>query len=873
MLAQPLIESGKSGRLDDLEASLSAVEQRVDALGNRAASMLKARIAVADEATQSDGTRDPHRAEESQPGRAPSRRSTHRLLQHVAGLPSAPAIGGMKRRRSKEPPPEAGDLDIVQFSAPIYYVEEDEGVLQIDLMRLGRLDGSCRVKYQTIDASAKAGVRYEASSGEVVFEDGEFSKTIDARVIPTDAWSTTMEFKITLFDPVGCNVGLYLRTCRVKVIDNDPFPSGKFKDNILEGEEGIERISGIALFIEYLKLNFWAAPGVGWRTLLLLTMNQLQNVYVFFTLYVNVYLVDVLFNTTEKETSQRLLLPDRSQTAVVIGIMYVLPMFFIHAWDYLAIELDIGGLSEHFLRANLFRKYLNYSEESRSKVQPQDMHVTIVTDTSEVAEGYAAFLKVLRMFSKLLILSFFILQENPGALLSVVTMPTFLFIFGVLRKEVLQEAAEVSMKKTAQMVGVVQEACMKYRLIADFMQRPYFCDVFEAAVEKLNVANITTLQIKVNNSYFPKWLGPLYVGFYIATQAKAVLSDEVSLGTFLATIRIFTELSTEFAEAYVEMIKIFAAIGPLRKLTSYFNMKTDLLDAKGLNRKRREHTLQARRKLFSNGAAGNTDVMFKTDLLQLDIENLCFRYSGASEALPWLLENVTLTTPQGSLIGVVGPHGSGKKTFLSLLGQTMLPTQGSIFVPSHLRVLHVSQEPMLLRLSVWENLTFGNYNADPKHVKDVVEALSMPKALAFLQQDIEEMEKLEGQEEQAVSESETDENENVVAWQDVLSYAERAKMHLARAFIANPEVLVLQRPLIHYNEKEAKEMLGLIVRHTKEKGLCLPQEQSHRRRPRTCFFTPDSREEAAQADKIWRLGHGQKTVQEVTKEDLSPEDF
>lgn len=48
--------------------------------------------------------------------------------------------------------------------------------------------------------------------------------------------------------------------------------------------------------------------------------------------------------------------------------------------------------------------------------------------------------------------------------------------------------------------------------------------------------------------------------------------------------------------------------------------------------------------------------------------------------------------------------------------QVVFPQQGFIFIPSHLRVLHVSQEAIVLETSAWRNLTFGEQVLDPARV-------------------------------------------------------------------------------------------------------------------------------------------------------------
>lgn len=44
-------------------------------------------------------------------------------------------------------------------------------------------------------------------------------------------------------------------------------------------------------------------------------------------------------------------------------------------------------------------------------------------------------------------------------------------------------------------------------------------------------------------------------------------------------------------------------------------------------------------------------------------------------------------------------------------------------------------------------------------------------------------------------------------WHEELTYSEKVKIHLARALIMNPEVMVLQRPLHHYDNAMAQKVL------------------------------------------------------------------
>merc|ERR1712176_365485 len=77
-------------------------------------------------------------------------------------------------------------------------------------------------------------------------------------------------------------------------------------------------------------------------------------------------------------------------------------------------------------------------------------------------------------------------------------------------------------------------------------------------------------------------------------------------------------------------------------------------------------------------------------------------------------------------------------------------------------------------------------------------------------------------------------------WPLKMTYTEKAKLHLARALIMNAEVLVLQRPLSHYDEETGIGVLQLVREHVLGRGLMMPKESAGRRRPRTCFFVPET---------------------------------
>ncbi|UCD66263.1 MAG: ATP-binding cassette domain-containing protein [Deltaproteobacteria bacterium] len=88
-------------------------------------------------------------------------------------------------------------------------------------------------------------------------------------------------------------------------------------------------------------------------------------------------------------------------------------------------------------------------------------------------------------------------------------------------------------------------------------------------------------------------------------------------------------------------------------------------------------------------------------------------YYGDKQALS--IEDVSI--PSASIVGLIGPNGSGKSTLLKLLGFLEEPTYGEIVFKGQkvvpfsdevrFRVTLLTQEPYLMRRSVFENVSYG----------------------------------------------------------------------------------------------------------------------------------------------------------------------
>jgi len=774
-------------------------------------------------------------------------------------------------------------VDIVQYACPIFFVENAEGSLKVDVMRLGKMEARVSCMWHTRDGSATAGREYCPNSGEIIFEDGQTLVSIEVKLVKERGWAATLEFQLALEHPVGCELGKYLHDCRVKIINNEAFPSNKYRDNIFDAEgqaneDGIKEINDFGLFIEFCKLMY-KNEGINWRTVLTVIMDQMSNAYRLLMLWVSIYMVDVLFSK-EKGTDDELLVPDRVTTAFIVAGCYAVPVILLHCWELAKGDMDVMGRARVFLQKSLFRKYLNYSEDSRRGTPVAEIEAAVMTDCRDLAEGYIAAMNILLILGKLCILTGFTLKHNPGALWVIVVMGAILGCFAATRNTLLQKADDAVGEKEVSILHTVSDISHNYLLVACYMRRPQANQRFATEAEGLRKAQIGVNKIKTNNSYAAKWLGPFFTFLYIVLNAKGVIEDGTpSLGAFLATIRIFDQISGDFAVLYNEIMLISRVSGALKGMTLLLNKQTDLKFWKGVNRNRRIRTKAEREEIFKSKIKLEPGE-YMTDKLPINLTNMCYSFSKDGEVTP-MFENVNVSVKQGQLVSVLGGEGSGKTTFLKLLGHMFFPTTGEVFIPTHLRILHVTQEPMLVHESLWKNLTFGDAKSpDPPRIRKILEALGMKDSLKRIEKDLAKHEgsavlKPSGSKNSIASSSGSDEEESVgfmgcsprdkeddedgeeseedTHYIQDISYTEKGKIHVARAIIMNPEVLVLQRPLYHFNQSTRGKILDLFRQHVENRGYALPEESKHKRRPRTVIFSTANKADAAVTDMVWAL--------------------
>jgi subfamily B ATP-binding cassette protein MsbA len=185
---------------------------------------------------------------------------------------------------------------------------------------------------------------------------------------------------------------------------------------------------------------------------------------------------------------------------------------------------------------------------------------------------------------------------------------------------------------------------------------------------------------------------------------------------------------------------------------------------------------------------------------QVELRNIWFSYEE-----DWVLKNLSLVAPAGSVTALVGHSGAGKSTITNLLLRFYDPQQGGLFIDGvdireatiqslRAQIAFVSQETILFNDSVKNNIAYGSSDAGDEAVMAAARA-------AFAHEFIEHMP--EGY-------------ETMIGEKGVkLSGGQRQRIAIARAIMKDAPILILDEAtsaLDTHSEKIIQDALDNLMR-------------------------------------------------------------
>ena len=219
----------------------------------------------------------------------------------------------------------------------------------------------------------------------------------------------------------------------------------------------------------------------------------------------------------------------------------------------------------------------------------------------------------------------------------------------------------------------------------------------------------------------------------------------------------------------------------MKRLTDIMNLKPEVTDVK-------PESVNSKLKVMKN----------------IEFRNVKFKYPGTDI---FVLKNINLNIPAGSVLGIIGATGVGKSTLINLITRMYDVSEGELFIDgknvkdiplSELResVGIVPQESFLFSDSILKNITYSESKQDEKRAVEV-------SKIAGLYKDVESF---------------PDKFYTQIGERGItLSGGQKQRAAIARAIYKNPEILILDDSLSAVDTNTEEEILTGLKEVMKER--------------------------------------------------------
>ena len=329
----------------------------------------------------------------------------------------------------------------------------------------------------------------------------------------------------------------------------------------------------------------------------------------------------------------------------------------------------------------------------------------------------------------------------------------------VLALRVLQRrlaAAYLAVReRVGAMLGAVSEAVVGAQVVRAYGIEARTGDRIDAAIDAHRHAAVRAQSFAVGAFSTGELVAGLATAAVVVVGVLLGLAGEITAGRLVAFLFLVT-LFVQPVQLGTEMLnEMQNAIASWRRVLGVVDTPADVADP----------------------GAGGGGAVLPHGPVEVEFDQVGYAYPGG----PPVLHDVSVVVPAGQRVAVVGETGSGKSTFVKLLSRLMDPTQGTVrldgvdlrevrFDSLRARVVLVPQEGFLFDDTLAANLRYGRPEADEAEIVAALADLglddwarSLPRGLAT----------------------------RVGQRGESLSVGERQLVALARARLADPDLLVL----------------------------------------------------------------------------------
>ncbi|HEY3008175.1 MAG TPA: ABC transporter ATP-binding protein [Micromonosporaceae bacterium] len=448
-----------------------------------------------------------------------------------------------------------------------------------------------------------------------------------------------------------------------------------------------------------------------------------------------------------------------ASTLIVVGIAFVLAAAaeYVGQRGFLTLSGRIGQAVLIDLRRRVYDHFQRLSVGFHERYTSGRVVSRLTSDMdaiAELADGGIDDL-VLAGVSVVSVAGILLWLDPPLALVTLLSFPFLLWL-----SRWFARASARAYRGTREAVALVivhfVESLGGIRAVQGFRREPRNQEIFEAVNDDYRRANLTAWRLIATYSPAIKLIGNVTIAVVLTYGGYRVLNGHTEIGVlaaFLLYLHRFFEPMQELSQFYNSLQSATAA---LEKLAGVLDERPSVPEPE-------RPTSLAR----DGGRVRG----------ELDFDGVTFAYRTGQVILP----DLTLHVPAGQTVALVGATGAGKSTIAKLVARFYDPVEGVVALDrvdlrdvadAELRraVVMVTQENYLFSGTVRENIAFGRPDTGDADIEEAARAIGAHEFIAALPDGYDtEVRKRGGR----------------------LSAGQRQLVAFARAFLADPAVLIL----------------------------------------------------------------------------------
>ncbi len=406
------------------------------------------------------------------------------------------------------------------------------------------------------------------------------------------------------------------------------------------------------------------------------------------------------------------------------------------------------------IRDEIYSKLLVLPLSFYSKNKKGDLISRVTIDVQEVEFSIMNYLEMLFRDPLTIVayLAFMISMSFRLTLFVLLVLPITGLIIGWIGKSLKRKSKDVQ-NRFAMLLSIIEETVSGLRIIKGFNAISYFNQKFRADNHEYRRKLNNVYRRRDSSSPLSEFLSSMVIVIVLWFGGQMVLAKkpQIQAADFITYIVVFSQIippSKSITQSYYSIQKGIASaerIFEVLDAQEVIEEKPDALAVKDFN----------------------NEILF---------DHVHFKYEN-----DWVLKDINLSIPKGKIIAIVGESGGGKSTIVDLLPRFYDVSKGQILLDgkdirdykiNDLRGLMgiVSQESVLFNDSVFNNIAFGLTDVSEEAV---MEAAKIANAHDFI------LNMEEGYQ------------TNIGDRGMKLSGGQRQRISIARAVLANPDILIL----------------------------------------------------------------------------------